>query len=297
MRVMVVGGAGFLGSHLVERLLASGHGVDVVDDLSTGSLAHLADARSLGGDLTIHTLDVCAAEFAGLVERRAPGAIFHLAWDHHIIDATAAGRALHSTLAVLEAADRGQTKVIVPVPAVALYGEVPARDQPVKEGQPWAPIGVRGVVAQAVCGLLATYREEHAVEYTALAMANVYGSRQPAQAGAVAAFLDAAAMGIAPVIDGDGRQTRDFLFVDDAVDALARTVDRGDGLLINIGTGRATSVRDLWAMIDPDGDLPTRPDSSRDGGVGRFALAPTRARIHLAWEAWTDLPTGLAALR
>lgn len=297
MRVMVVGGAGFLGSHLVERLLASEHGVDVVDDLSTGSLANLAAARSLGGDLTIHTLDVCAAEFAGLVERRNPKVIFHLAWDRHMLDAVAAGRAVHSTLAVLDAADGGDAKVVMPIPALTLYGEVAARDQPVKEGQPWAPVGVRGVVAQSVCGLLAAYREERAVEYTVLALTNVYGPRQPADSGVVAAFLHAATAGTAPLIHGDGRQTRDFLYVDDAVDALARAVDRGDGLVINVGTGRATSVRDLWAMIDPDGELPARLDNSLDGGLGRFALASTRARIHLAWEAWTDLATGLAALR
>lgn len=294
---MVVGGAGFLGSHLVERLLASDHGVDVVDDLSSGSLANLAEARALGGDLSIHTLDVCAAEFGELVSRRNPEVIFHLAWDRDELDPVAAGRAVQSMLAVLEAADRVDAKVVTTVPAVSLYGEVAARDQPVREGQPWSPIGIRGVLAQTVCSLLASYREERAVEYTVLALANVYGRRQRPRTGVVAAFIDAAATGTAPMIHGDGRQTRDFLFVDDAVDALARVVDRGDGLVINIGTGRSTPVRDLWALIDPEGRLSARFDNTRHAGVGRFALAPTRARIHLAWEAWTDLPSGLELLR
>ncbi len=293
---MVVGGAGFVGSHLVDRLLAAEHAVDVVDDLSTGSLANLATARAAGGETSIHTLDVCAPEFSELVARRVPDVIFHLAWDHDTFDAAAAGRALRSTVGVLDAADRVDAKVVVAVPATALYGEVPARDQPVKEGQPWAPVGVRGVVAQAICGLLALYRTERAVEYTVLAVGNVYGPRQRPECGVIAALSHAAATGQVPVIHGDGRQTRDFVFVDDAVDALARTVDRGDGLVINIGTGLATPVRDLWQLIAPDSAITPRLDSGHRSGVGRLAVSATRARIHLAWEAWTDLPAGIAAL-
>ena len=195
MRSLVVGGAGFIGSHLVERLLAEGHAVDVVDDLSSGSLANLADARSVGGDLTIHTLDVCAEQFAALVAMRAPDVIVHLGWWPPGVPASAeartAGAAIHSTIAVLEAARMtGTAKVVTTLPAAALYGEVPPRDQPVKEAQPWAPLGTRGLVARTVADLLAMYRRDHAVEFTALAITSVYGPRQRVDGGVVGPAFD-----------------------------------------------------------------------------------------------------------
>lgn len=301
MRSLVVGGAGFIGSHLVERLLAEGHAVDVVDDLSSGSLANLADARSVGGDLTIHTLDVCAEQFAALVAMRAPDVIVHLGWWPPGVPASAeartAGAAIHSMVAVLEAARMtGTAKVVTTLPAAALYGEVPPRDQPVKEAQPWAPLGTRGLVARTVADLLAMYRRDHAVEFTALAITSVYGPRQRVDGGVVASFAHAAREGVAPLMLGDGRQTRDFLFIDDAVDAIVRAGQRGSGLVVNVGTGVATSVRDLWQAIG--GPLAVAPVSGPQpiDDVHRFAISATRARIHLSWSPWTDLAVGLRSV-
>lgn len=298
MRSLVVGGAGFIGSHLVERLLAEGHAVDVVDDLSTGSLANLADARAFGGDLTIHTLDATAEQFAALVALKRPDVIVHLGWwPPGVDDLRTAGRAIHTTVAVLEAARSVEgAKVVTTLPAAALYGEVPAREQPVKEGQLWSPVGVRGIVARTVADLLALYRADHAVEFTALALTSVYGPRQRADGGVVARFVEAARAGTPVTIYGDGRQTRDFLYIDDAVDALFRACQRGSGLVVNVGTGVATAVRDLWQMLSPAGApapllAPQRPDD-----VNRFAVAPTRARIHLSWAPWTELSVGLRSL-
>jgi len=298
LRCMVVGGAGFIGSHLVDRLLAEGNAVDVVDDLSTGSLANLADARALGGDLKIHHLDACATELGSLVAMRHPDVVFHLGWlppGHH--GAVALARSVQSTLNVLEAARAcGTSKVITALPAGALYGEVPARDLPVKEGRPWSPIGATGVIAQAVAELYAVYRQRHDVEYTALALTNVYGLRQRPDGGVVARFAAARATGESPVFTGDGRQARDFLFIDDAVDAFVRAARRGSGLVVNVGTGVLTSIRDLWAAIaGPDGARPQLVPSGPDD-LTRVAVAPTRARIHLAWAPWTTLDAGLRAL-
>ena len=142
-------------------------------------------------------------------------------------------------------------KVVVAVPATALHGHPTSRALPLKDveiGQ-LVPRGVRGVVARALVDLLVSFRDLHAVEFTALAMATVYGPRQRADGGVVGAFVHAAANATAPVIDGDGRQTRDLLYVDDAVDALARAGERGGGLLVNVGTGVQTSVGDLWDRI------------------------------------------------
>jgi UDP-glucose 4-epimerase len=297
VNILVVGGAGFLGSHLVDRLIAEGHSVDVVDDLSTGSLANLAEARAAGGALKIHTLDVVAEEFAALASMRAADVIYHLAWmPPGRSDAAHAGRAVQSVLAVLEAARVQGAKVVTALPAVSLYGEVPLRDLPIKEGHALNPMGLRGVVAKAVIDLLNLYREEHAVEFTALAMSTVYGSRQRPDGGVVAAFAEALRSGGQAEIHGDGRQSRDFLFVDDAVDALVRAASRGGGLVVNIGSGTSTSIRDLWTMMAGAGAPDPVTVPRRGSDVSRSAVSPTRARIHLAWAPWTELRAGLSSL-
>jgi UDP-glucose 4-epimerase len=297
VNTLVVGGAGFLGSHLVDRLIAEDHSVDVVDDLSTGSLANLADARAAGGALKIHTLDVLAAEFAALTAMRAPDVIYHLAWmPPGRSDAASAGRAVQSVLAVLEAGRHQGSKVVIALPAAALYGDVPLRDLPIKEGHAWTPVGLGGIIAKAVVDLLNLYRADHTVEFTALAMSNVYGPRQRPDGGVVGAFAHALRTDTSPQIHGDGRQTRDFLYVDDAVDALVRAGGRGGGLVVNVGTGVSTSIRDLWAaMAGPGAHVPIN-SPRRTNDVARFALSPTRARIHLAWAPWTDLSVGLRSL-
>ncbi len=154
-------------------------------------------------------------------------------------------------MALLEAVRAHRiAKVVVALPATALYGRPASRDLPLKE-QPLEPRGLRGVIARATVDLLATYRETDAVEFTVLALSTVYGPRQRPDGGVVAALADAAADGRAPTITGDGRQTRDLLFVDDAVDALVAAGHAGQRLVVNIGTGEQTSVRDLWAHCSP----------------------------------------------
>lgn len=298
MNVLVVGGAGFIGSHLTERLLAEGHAVDVVDDLSTGNLSNLSDARTAGGDLKIHTLSATATEFAALVAIRQPSVIFHLGWlPPGRSGAAVAGAAVHSTVAVLEAARAVGAKVVTTVPAGWLYGEVPARELPVKEGRAWEPIGLAGVLARTVADLLAAHRADHAVEFTALAVTTVYGARQRSDASVVAAFHEAHRERRVPTVHGDGRQTRDFLFIDDAVDALVRAATRGSGLVVNIGTGVQTSIRDLWTHIAGLDAPALMPAPYREPDLSRVAVSPTRARIHLSWAPWTELAVGLRSIR
>jgi UDP-glucose 4-epimerase len=296
MNVVVVGGAGFIGSHLVERLLADGGAVDVVDDLSRGSLANLATARSMGGALKIHHLDARAPEAASLLGMRRPDVLYHLAAiPRGVGDATALSAAFAATMALLDAARVHRIdKVVVALPASALYGRPASRDLPLKE-LPLEPRGVRGVIARATIDLLSTYREQDAVEFTALALSTVYGPRQRPDGGVVAALAAAAAERRSPVITGDGRQTRDLLFVDDAVDALVRAGTRGSGLTINIGTGVQTTVRDLWAMLS-GGALAAESAPPRPDEIQRFALSPVRARIHLGWSPWTPVDDGLRSV-
>lgn len=297
MKALVVGGAGFLGSHLTERLVAEGHSVDVVDILSTGSLGNLAAARRLSGDLRIHTLDATSPEFASLMAMREPEVVYHLGLlppGEPAEDTLQAS--LSSLAAVLEGARRGlPAKVVVALGAAAVYGEVPAKEQPVKESRIGAHASVAAAATRSLLDLLGVYRERHGVEFTALVIGSAYGPRQRREAGVVAAFAAALRDGVTPMLEGDGRQTRDFVYVDDVVDALARASTRAGGLLVNIGTGTATSIRDVWsAMAGPDG-RPPAPAPRRPDDIARMSLAVTRARIHLAWAPWTALADGLRA--
>jgi UDP-glucose 4-epimerase len=293
--VMVLGGAGFIGSHLVDRLLAEGHRVDVVDDLSQGSLANLAEGRSGGHMLKFHHLDAASAEGLALVGLRRPAVIYHLAvfGAGHEMPPAMAVRGLQSVVTVLDAArEAGVGKLVVPLPAGAIYGKPAVRSLPVKEVE-IEPRGLRGVAARAIVDALIYYREEHALEFTVPALSTVYGPRQRSTGGVVARLVDAAQRGAAPCLDGGGRQTRDLIFVDDVVDALVKSADHGGGLVVNIGTGEQTTIRDLWTMIAPDGSEP-KVGPTRADELGRFAVSPVRARIHLSWAPWTSVADGLA---
>jgi UDP-glucose 4-epimerase len=298
VKALVVGGAGFIGSHLVDRLLAGGETVDVVDDLSTGSLANLADARSAGGTLKIHHLDVGTSEAASLLGMRQPDVVFHLAaLPRRPAGAMGLARAFTTTIALLDAVRvHGIPKVVVALPATALYGNPATRDLPLKE-LPLQPRGLRGVIARATVDLLATHREADAIEFTVLALATVYGPRQRADGGVVAAFVDAAANGRSPTVTGDGRQTRDLVFVDDTVDAVVRAGTRGSGLVVNVGTGEQTSIRELWNLVSGGaGPEPVKAPARADELL-RFAVSPVRARIHLGWSPWTAIADGLRQTR
>jgi UDP-glucose 4-epimerase len=293
---MIVGGAGFLGSHLVDRLLSEGMHVDVVDDLSSGSLANLSSARSMNvsGALHIHTLDASLEQFTDVVRIRRPDIVYLLSsLTPSTSDPVGSVRSFGLAVSVLEAARAGNVdKVVVTLPAGVLHGSLAARELPVKEDRERRPIGVAGVVAWAIVDLLEMYRRDHDIEFTVLAMSTVYGPRQRERGNVVARFLDARRNGDVPEIHGDGRQTRDFLFVDDAVDAAARASTKGGGLMLHIGTGVQTSIRDLWTAIG--GDRPTSTETRVRHDPDRMALSSSRARLHLGWTSFTRLDDGLA---
>jgi UDP-glucose 4-epimerase len=297
--IFVVGGAGFVGSHFVERLLAETMPVDVIDDLSTGSLANLAEARAMGGELRFHHLDAVSLEFAELVGLRQPEVIVHLAALHPGATALRESlRALDVTVGVLEAARHHRVrKVVTFLPACLVYGEVEARRLPVKEGYSTAPAGVPQLVAKSIREALGVYREVHAVEFTSLIGGNVYGLRQRPEDGVVAALSSAVIRRQDPEIFGTGKQTRDFVYVDDAVDAMFRSLTRGDGLDINVGTGNQTTVEELWKRLAAGTERRAVKSERRPGDVQRIALSPVRARIQLGWQPWTTLEDGLKVFR
>ena len=302
MRALVTGGAGFVGSTLVDRLLAEGWEVDCVDDLSTGTLANLADARaSLNHRFTFHRLDIRRPDVSDLINRRKPDTIFHLAAQASVRESVArptldAEINIQGSLNVFEGAvEAGVRKIVFAGSGGTLYG-VPD-EVPVGEDHRQAPGSPYGVSKKAVGDYLHYYRAVHGIEYTVLALANVYGPRQDphGEAGVIAIFAGQLLEPIRPTIFGDGEQTRDFVYVDDVVDAFVRAADRGDGLLLNIGTGVETSVQDLFDTMARlvDFDEPARYAMARPGELQRSALDPARAANHLEWKPWTALEDGL----
>ena len=304
---MVTGGAGFIGSTLVDRLLAEGHTVDVVDDLSTGSLANLAGARSSAGrQLTVHQMDIRSSEVVDLMVRRRPEVVFHLAAQADVRRSVAdpvfdAEVNLVGTLHILEGARKASSnRVVFAASGGTLYGEPDLSELPLKESLPQRPLSPYGVSKKAVIDYLVAYRELHSLEFAALALANVYGPRQDphGEAGVVAIFAERLLDGRPVTIFGDGEQTRDFVYVDDVVDAFVRGATKGGGLVCNIGTGRETSVihlyREMAAQAGVDAEATMQP--LRQGELLRSCLDPTRAGIQLGWKPWTELGAGTAAV-
>ncbi len=174
-----------------------------------------------------------------------------------------------------------------------LYGEPDDSELPLKESLPHRPLSPYGVSKKAAIDYLVAYRELHSLEFAALALANVYGPRQDphGEAGVVAIFAERLLRGQPVTIFGDGEQSRDFVFVDDVVDAFVRAADRGGGLICNIGTGKETSVNELYremaAQAGVEGEAIAKP--LRPGELRRSCVDPSRAGIQLGWKPWTEL--------
>ncbi len=303
MRMLVTGGAGFIGSTLVDRLLAEHHHVDVVDNLSSGKLANLADARRQStGEFSFHQIDIRDAALQELIERSRPDVVFHLAAqadvrvsvNDPILDAQIN---VIGALNVLEGARRAEAqKIVFASSGGTIYGEPEVASLPVTEAHALRPGSPYGVSKRVFTDYLQIYRDLYQLEFTSLALANVYGPRQDphGEAGVVSIFAGKLLSGEPCTIFGDGLQTRDFVYVDDVVDAFVRAATRGGGLLFNIGTGIETTVVDLYrAMADAAGvSLPADFAAPRAGELDRIALDSSRARLHLEWSPWTDLPDG-----
>jgi len=303
VRVLVTGGGGFIGSTLVDRLLAESYDVDVVDDLSTGSLSNLAEARGQRQQkMTFQRLDVRSDAMRELILHRKPEVVYHLAAQadvrvsvaNPVLDAEV--NILGSLNVIHAALEAGTRKVVFAGSGGTLYGVPDA--MPTREGHPQQPLSPYGVSKKSVGDYLYYFREVHGLEYSVLALANVYGPRQDphGEAGVVSIFVGKLLAQERPTIYGDGEQTRDFVFVDDVVDAFARATDKGGGLICNIGTGIETSVQQLFdAMARVTGfPEPARYAPPRTGELRRSALDPGRAGIHLGWKPYTSLDEGLA---
>ena len=302
--VLVTGGAGFIGSNLADRLLAEEHRVVAVDDLSSGRIANLGEARGYGKAYTFFNMDVRADGLLPLFERHKPEVVFHLAaqagvrpsLDDPVLDASIN---LMGTLNVAECAIKvGVRKVIYAASGGTIYGEprrIPAKESAAQGSHPLSPYGIS---KKAALDYLAFYQRFRGLDYTACALANVYGPRQDpfGEAGVVSIFASKMLTGEAPTIYGDGNQTRDYVFIDDVVHAFVQAIDRGSGKLVNIGTGLETSVNGLYRLLADIIGFEGEPQHGPlpPGELRRIALDIATASSALAWKPWTHLEDGLA---
>jgi UDP-glucose 4-epimerase len=303
MECLVTGGAGFIGSNLVDRLLARGDEVTVVDDLSTGRLANLDGALGAGAELV--ELDIRDADaLSALAAERRPGRIFHLAAQIDVRKSLAdpafdAAVNVGGTANVLEAARAaGAERVVFVSTGGAIYGEGEGQELPLGETAAIAPLSAYGQSKYAAEGYLALYERLYGVSGMSLRLGNVYGPRQDplGEAGVVAIFCGLLKDGGQPTVYGDGSQTRDYIYVGDVVDAALAAADSRASGSVNIGTGREASVLELveiLAGIAARGDFEPQFAPPRAGEVQRIALDAGLAATELEWRPRTSLEDGL----
>jgi len=299
--ILVTGGAGFIGSHLCDRLLAEGHRVIAVDDLSTGRIANLSEARGYSNEFTFFNMNIRAEGLLSLFERHRPEIVIHVAAQASVAVSTddPVKDALVNVMGLLNVmeccARTGVRKVVYAASGGTLYGE--PRKLPVKETANGRPVSPYGITKKVGIDYLVYYERYRGVAFTALALANVYGPRQDpdGEAGVVSIFASRMLDGHAPTIFGDGHQTRDYVFVDDVVHAFALAAQAADGRLINVGTGLETSVNGIFQLLAQITGFRGSPLSApeRSGDLRRNALDPSLAEEVLGWRPWTHLEDGL----
>lgn len=293
-KILVTGGAGFIGSTLVDRLLADGHQVAVVDNLSSGKRDYL------NPQATFYEVDICAPELESVFATEQPEFVYHLAAQIDVrlsVDDPVFDNQVNAVgaLRVLDNCRRHDVKKIIFVSTGgAIYGE--AEEIPTSENAPTYPLspyGIHKLTTEKYCKF---FHEVYGLDYTILRFANIYGPRQykGGEAGVVSIFIDRAVSGEPCIINGDGLQTRDYVYIDDVVNALASAKDVTYQGEINIGRAQEVSLLDIVAAIKAAGVVfdpehgPAKPGEQR-----RSVLSYARAKEVLNWEPRIGLEEGV----
>ena len=292
MRAIVTGGAGFIGSHVVDALVARGDEVHALDDLSKGIAERVSDAAQL------HVADIRQPD--EVFDAVRPEAVFHLAAQADVRfsvehpDDDASVNVL-GAVRILEASRRYGAKIVFSSTGGAIYGEC---DRPAPETAPRQPLAPYGT--SKLCGeeYLATWNRLYDTSHVSLRFGNVYGPRQEphGEAGVVAIFMGLLRDGGTPTIFGDGSQTRDYVYVHDVVRAMLLASEHDGGGIYNIGTGTETSVVDLYDAVQQVSGIRREPElaPARLGELQRSVLDPSLARSELGWRPERALLDGLA---
>jgi UDP-glucose 4-epimerase len=295
MRAIVTGGAGFIGSHVADALIARGDEVHVVDNLWSGRRENIA------AEAALHELDVRDEALVELAGRLRPDVVFHLAAQSDV--GTSVERPVFDaevnvagTVRVLEAAQAAAARVVFSSTGGAIYGECerPAREE--DERLPLSPYAASKLAGEEY---LAMWNRLHGTSHTTLRLGNVFGPRQlpKLEGGVVAIFLDRLRTGRETVIFGDGEQTRDFVYVGDVVAAFLTAAEHPGGGIFNVGSGAGTSIRELHSLCAAaaaGSEQEPRFSPARAGDLLHSVLDASRAAEELGWRPETPLAEGLA---
>jgi len=301
-KALVTGGAGFIGSNLVTRLVDDGTEVLVIDDLSTGRLERLGDVRAAASHkVHFHQMDIRKPEVADLADRFEPEAVFHMAAQidarRSVVDPVddASINVVGAVNVMRAAAMAGARRFVFASSGGASFGDTDVIPTPeTVERKPESPYGVAKKVTD---DYLSYFSRAHGMDYVSLGFANVYGPWQDphGEAGVVAIFTELLLAGETPTIYGDGSITRDFVFVDDVIEACLQAAERGGEVYVNIGTGVETSINELYDLIAAAVGTDVRPayGPGKSGDVPRSCLDSTKARNLLGWEPYVSLEDGI----
>jgi UDP-glucose 4-epimerase len=303
MHVLVTGGAGFIGSTLLDRLLADGHRVTSVDDLSTGRLENVAHLQGRP-EVELLELDLSRDDLTAVFAPQRPDVVVHLAAQVSVRRSVADPQRdvevnVLGTVRLLEAArQHGTDKVVFATSGGCIYGQPEVEALPVPEDHPTEPHSPYGASKLTGELYLRTYGRLHGLRWTSLALGNVYGPRQDptGEAGVVSIFAEQMLAGAPCTIFGDGEQTRDFVHVDDVVEGIVRALDGGDGHRINIGSGRRLSVNELFGRLAhiTGYERPADRQPARVGELDHISIDPSLAFRLLGWRPKVELDAGLA---
>jgi UDP-glucose 4-epimerase len=295
VRVVVTGGAGFIGSHLVDSLVARGDQVTVIDDFSTGSEANCNAAAE------VSRLDIGSADAADLIRRLRPDVVSHhaaqMSVSQSVRDPLADARInIMGGLNILEAAATANARFIFSSTGGAIYGDTDQLPTP-ETYRPW-PVSPYGVAKLSLEHYLHSYQAQDRIRFTALRYANVYGPRQNphGEAGVVAIFCRALVQGREVVINGDGEQTRDYIHVADVVRANLAAVDSEESGIFNVGTGVQTDVNTIYELLRQslNSDAGARHGPAKPGEQRTSCLDSALIQERLGWRATQPLEAGLA---
>ncbi len=291
MKVLVTGGCGFIGSHIVDGLVALGHTVAVADNLSTGNIANLNPAAKF------YEVDIRSAEFRAAVEEFAPEVIYHEAAQIDIQksikdSAFDAETNVVGTVKVLEAVRDFGVKKIIYASSAAVYGN--PEYLPVDENHPKAPMSFYGISKFTPEYYIKTFSDMYGFKYTILRYANVFGVRQDpkGEGGVVSIFTDKLLRGETPIIFGDGEQTRDFVYVGDIAGANLAALTKGDNEIINVSTCKKTTVNELVDIMS-GGKVKAEYRDARAGDILHSYLDNTKLRTILGYEPQFSLAEGV----
>lgn len=296
MKAVVTGGAGFIGSHLVDALAASGAEVHVIDNLSAGSRARVHPSAAL------HVLDVRSPEARAAIAAAKPDVVFHLAAQADVQQSILSPDLdlsvnVQGTLNVLEACREARVRKLVFASTSGVYGDL--ERELTDEEDPAEPISYYGLSKLTAERYIRMYGGYHGLAFTILRYGNVFGPRQTAkgEGGVIALFMQRLKEGATLFINGDGEQTRDFVYVSDVVRANLAAAGSGDGLTLHVSTGRPTSINRLVERLRARSPVPVetvnRP--ARSGDILHSCLSNERARLALRWQPAVTFDEGLDA--